>query len=163
MSFSQPQPAMPEPAAAPVLEPQERVGLGLLAASAAVIGGVALTVVIWRAGYIAAITSLVIAFGAAYLYEMAAGRSPRKGLVPLLVLIVVGVVVSFFSIVASDAWDAYDEIGVQAATGMGRFEFIRRAMVEPEILQEYGKDTALFIVLAIVGIIGVGRRMFGAR
>jgi hypothetical protein len=45
-------------------EPQERVLLGLLASVAAVIAGAVLTVVIWRAGYIASITSFAIAAGA---------------------------------------------------------------------------------------------------
>jgi hypothetical protein len=167
VSFQSPPPGQPmDPippygAAAPVQ--RERVGLGLLAASGAVVGGMALTVVIWRAGYVAAITSLVIAFGAAFLYEKGAGRSARKGLVPLLVLIVLGVVLSFLAIVASDAWDAYDELGVGDLTGDSRLSFIRRAIFEPDVLKEYGKDTALFGVLAVVGIVGVGRRLFESR
>lgn len=134
--------------------------MGLLAASGAVIGGVALTVVIWRLGYVAALSSLVIAFGAAYLYEVGAGRSARKGLVPLLLLIVLGVALCFLAIVASDAYDAYDELGF---SGISRFEFVRRAVTEPEVLQEYGKDLALFGVFAVLGIIGVGRRLFAGR
>lgn len=159
MSHQSPYPAQPVPAA-PAPQGGERVAMGLLVASGAVIGGVALTVVIWRLGYVAAISSLVIAFGAAYLYEIGAGRSARRGLVPLLLLIVLGVALSFFAIVASDAYDAYDELGL---SGISRFEFVRRAVTEPEVLQEYGKDLALFGVFAVLGIVGVGRRLFAGR
>jgi hypothetical protein len=48
----------------------ERVAVGLLAALGAVLAGVVLTVVIWRAGFIASITSLVIAIGATWLYTV---------------------------------------------------------------------------------------------
>src|SRR3954466_4401920 len=80
----------------------ERVALGLLAALVAVVAGVVLTVVIWRAGYVAAITSLVIALGAAWLYTWAAGAPPKRGLPALVVLIILGVAVAFFAVVASD-------------------------------------------------------------
>ncbi|MDO9454703.1 hypothetical protein [Nocardioides sp.] len=160
MSHQSPYPTQPTPPATDTVQPTERVGLGLLAALGAVVGGVALTVVIWRLGYVAAISSLVIAFGAAYLYEKAAGRSPRKGLVPLLVLIVVGVAIAFFAIVASDAWDVYDTLGI---TDPSRLTFVRMALTEPDVLKEYGKDLALFGVFAVLGIIGVGRRLFAAR
>lgn len=159
MSHQSPHPTQPVPAA-PAPQPGERVARGLLVASSAVVGGVVLTVVIWRLGYVAAISSLVIAFGAAYLYEIGAGRSARKGLPALLLLIVLGVALSFFAIVASDAYDAYDVLGLD---GISRFEFIRRAVVEPEVLQEYGKDLALFGVFAVLGVVGVGRRLFAAR
>ncbi|WP_148615059.1 hypothetical protein [Nocardioides rubriscoriae] len=156
------QPSQPSQPYAPTAAalPPERVGLGLLAATGAVVGGIVLTVVIWRLGFVAAISSLVIAFGAAYLYEAAAGRPARKGLVPLLLLIVVGVIVSFFAIVASDAYDVYDDLGV---IGLSRPAFIREAITEPEVLQEYGKDLALFGILAVVGIVGVGRRLLASR
>lgn len=156
-------PALPEPTGAAVdaTEPKERVLLGLLASLLPILAGVAITVAIWRAGYIAAITSFVIAIGAAYIYRAAAGRPPRKGLAPLVVLIVLGVVLSFFAVVASDLWDIYDnaiEAGFEAE--VSKATFIREGLTDQEVLREYGKDMAMFAVFAVLGIGGVVRSLF---
>ena len=142
----------------------ERVALGLLAALGAVVGGAVLTVVIWRAGYVASITSLVIAFGATWLYTAAAGSQPRRGLVPLIVLILVGVLLSFFAVVASDLVEAYDQ-GVAAGLvpTMSRTEFVRRGLTDSEILSAYGKDMALFGLFAALGIFGTVRRLLASH
>lgn len=149
------------PAEQPLAEPTERVIRGLLAALVAVVLGVALTVVIWRAGYIAAITSLAIAFGASFLYTLAAGKPARRGLVPLIVLILLGVVVSFFAIVVSDLLDIYDELAVSGAVGKG--EFVRDNMFDTEVLESYGKDLAWFAGFAVLGIFGTVRQLFASR
>jgi hypothetical protein len=144
--------------------PTERVALGLLAALGAVVGGAALTVLIWRAGYVASITSLVIAFGATWLYTVAAGSHPRRGLVPLIVLILVGVVLSFFAVVASDLVDAYD-YGVDSGLvpTVSKTEFVRRGLTDTELLSEYGKDMALFALFAVLGIFGTVRRLLASH
>jgi len=69
----------------------------------AVVAGIVLTVVIWRLGFIASITSFALAGGAVFLYDKGAGTVPRKGLIPLVLLILAGVVASFFAVIGSDA------------------------------------------------------------
>ena len=111
----EPRPGQGQPTSGPgevTTPPRERVGLGLLAAIVAVVGGVVVTVVVAQLGFIAAISSFVIAFGATFLYEAAAGRPARRGLVPLVVLIVLGVALSYAALLASDLWDAYAELGL---------------------------------------------------
>ena len=132
--------------------PRERVALGLLAASVAVLLGVVLSVILWRAGYIASITSLLIAFGGVFLYAKAAGSAPRKGLVPLVLLILAGVVLSFFAIVGSDLWQAYDQL-IAGHYDVSRADFLR----------EYGSDIAMFGVFAVLGISGAVRRLLARR
>jgi uncharacterized membrane protein (DUF485 family) len=142
----------------------ERVALGLLAALGAVVGGAVITVLIWRAGYVASITSLVIAFGATWLYTAAAGGPPRRGLIPLIVVILVGVVLSFFAVVASDLVDAYDQAVVAGLVPtISKSEFVRRGLTDSEILSEYGKDMALFGLFAVLGIFGTVRRLLASR
>jgi len=161
-------PALPEPTgeAAPgttlqAAEPKERVLLGLLASLLPILAGIAITVAIWRAGYIAGITSFAIAIGAAYVYRVAAGRPARKGLGPLVVLIVLGVVVSFFAVVASDLWDFYDDaIDAGYVAEVSKARFIREGLTDQEILGEYGKDMAMFALFAVLGIGGVIRSLF---
>jgi hypothetical protein len=154
-------PASPEqpfgtpPAQRPVVI--ENVAKGLFFALGAVLGGVVLTVVVWRIGFVAAITSYVLAAGAIYLYDKGAGTVPKRGLVPILLLIVAGVVVAFFAIVASDAWDAYDKFG--GSIGDSRVSFITNNMFRGEVLRSYGKDMAMFGVFAALGIYSTLRRL----
>ena len=153
------QPAHHDAGAGPVdvhAEPrQERVALGLAAAFVALLVGAGLTLAIWNFGFIASITSFVMAAGATFLYGLAAGAPPRRGVVPLVVLVVLGVVATFFLLVAWDAAQAYDELVLdipdgQVATGKG--EFVRTAMFDGEILKSYGKDMAFFFGFAILGM-----------
>lgn len=142
----------------------ERVALGLLAALAAVVVGIVLTVLLWRAGYIASITSLVIAIGATWLYTRAAGSNPRRGLIPLIALILLGVVISFFAVVASDLIEAYDDaVASGLVPTVGKSEFVRRGLTDSEVLSEYGKDMAMFGVFAVLGIFGTLRRLVSSH
>jgi hypothetical protein len=142
----------------------ERVALGLLAALSAVVVGIVLTVVLWRAGYIASITSLVIAIGATWLYTRAAGANPRRGLIPLIVLILLGVVISFFAVVASDLIEAYDDaVASGLVPTVGKGEFVRRGLTDSDVLSEYGKDMAMFGVFAVLGIFGTLRRLVSSH
>lgn len=144
--------------------PPERVALGLLASLLAVVGGVVLTVVIWRAGYIASITSFVIAIGAVYLYTAAAGSPPRKGLVPVVLVIALGVVASFFAIVVSDLLDAYDLYATDAqALGIDKRQFVMDNVFDTELLAEYGKDLGMFVLFAVLGIFSTLRRLWAGR
>jgi hypothetical protein len=140
-------------------EPRERVGLGLLAALVAVFIGVVLTVVVWRAGYIASITSLVIAAGAIWVYSLVAGSAPRRGLIPLILLVVVGVVASFFAVIGSDLVAAYDQLGVDG-TGVSRTQFVINNIFDAELLRRYSHDMGLFALFAVLGVFGTLRRLF---
>jgi hypothetical protein len=152
-----PPPAPPPAPAVPVQN--ERVVLGISWAFLAILAGVVLTVLIWRAGYVASISSFLMAAGAVFLYTKTAGSPPRKGLVPLIVLIVVGIVVCFFSIVVSDLWDIYDDFRMPGS----RSSFIVDNMFKGSVLKEYGKDMALFGVFAVLGIFSTLRRVLATR
>jgi hypothetical protein len=143
-------------------QPRERVGLGLLAALGAVLVGVVLTVVVWRMGFLASITSLVIALGAAMVYTKVAGAAPRRGLLPLIGIILVGVVASFFAVVASDAWTFFDQENLGAG-GESRVRFITDMMFNADILKGYGKDMAMFFVFAALGIFSTLRRLLSSH
>jgi len=152
--------AAPEPSAfgEPAALPQrEMIARGLVFSLLAVVGGIALTVVIWRLGFIASITSFALAAGAVFLYDKGAGATPRKGLAPLVLLILVGVVASFFAVIASDAWDAYDEFVVPGT--ITRWDFISDNVFRGEVIGSYGKDMAMFGVFAVLGIFSIMRQL----
>ena len=150
-----PPPAAPAPTEVVYVE---RVFLGLSWAFLAVLGGIVLTVLIWRAGFIASISTFAMAGGAVFLYVKTTGSVPRKGLVPLILLIVVGIVACFFSVVASDLWDLYDDAGLSG----GRMSFISDNLFNGELLKEYGKDAALFAVFAVLGVFSTLRRLIAS-
>jgi len=162
---------LPSYPAAPVVPagppPVERVGLGLLGALGAVVAGIVLTVVIWRAGYIASVTGFAMAAGAVWLYVLLAGARPRKGLIPLVLLVILGVVVSFFAVVASDLGDVYNTLIAQTseldrAMAPSKTDFIKDNLFRGEVLSSYGKDIAMFGGFAALGIFGTLRRLFAS-
>jgi len=136
----------------------ENVARGLLAATGAILVGLVLTVVVWRLGFIASITSFAMAAGAVFIYGKAAGADPRRGLLPLIGLIVVGVVLGCAVLVGSDAWDAYGVLDMDQA-GVSRFEFIKSSLTDSTILSAYSKDLAFFVGFAVLGTWGTIRRL----
>ncbi len=133
----------------------ERVALGLAAALVAVLAGAGLTLAVWSFGFIASITSFVMAAGATFAYGAAAGAPPRRGVVPLVLLVVAGVVATFFLLVGYDAAQAYDEatVGVPAdQIGIGKSEFVRTSIFDGEVLSAYAQDMAFFFGFAVLGM-----------
>jgi lysylphosphatidylglycerol synthetase-like protein (DUF2156 family) len=143
------------------VEVREQVALGLAAALVAVVLGAVLTVVVWRAGFVASITSFVLAAGAVALYTKAAGSAPRKGLLPLILLIIAGVVLSFLAIVGSDLADYYDHFA--PAGSMSKAAFIRGHLVDADVLGSYGKEIGMFALFAGLGLFSTLRRLLAAR
>ncbi|KRE96186.1 hypothetical protein ASG76_03875 [Nocardioides sp. Soil774] len=80
-------------------------------------------------------------------------------------LIVAGVVATFFLLVGRDAAKAYDEIvaGVpEGQVAMGKSEFVRTSMFDGEILKTYGKDMAFFFGFAVLGVWTTLKNMLGS-
>jgi hypothetical protein len=149
------------PLVPPAAEPVENVGRGLLLALAALIGGVVLTVVLFEAGFLAAISGLVMAGGAVFLYSKGAGRTPKRGLVPLATLIVVFLVVGIGVALFVDVYRGYDSFPAEIRAAMTRGDFIREEF-NHYLFQDYGKDIGLYFVFAALGVYGTFRRMFAA-
>ncbi|MFT3969413.1 MAG: hypothetical protein QM695_03810 [Micropruina sp.] len=147
------------PLAVPPAAP-ERVGLGLLAAAVVVLVCCALTAALYHWGFIASITAWLMAIGAAWAYGRFGG-APVKGRVPLLVLIVVGIVLGFLSMVANAVWDYYwDEMG-SAGTTSEAVELVLGNLFNSELWQDLGGDALFYFLFAALGAFGVLRRMSG--
>jgi len=144
-----------------VVVPPEDVLRGLSFAFLGVIGGVVLTVVVWRLGFVASITSLVLSAGATLLYAKGAGAPPKRGIVPLIVMIVLGVVIAFFGVIASDAWVAYDD--AHGLVASPRMSFIWDNIFRGEVIRSYGKDMVWFGLFGVLGIYGTLRRLIAQR
>lgn len=147
------------PRVAPVLV--EDLPRGLLFSLAAIPVGVALSIAIWKAGYVASISSLVMAALAVWLYTKGARTLPRRGLPVVIGVIVIGVVVSFFGIVAADLVDYYQansgDVVVSEAT------FVMSNLTNGDILSDYAKDGAMLVGFAALGVFGTLRRLLAAR
>ena len=145
-----------QPVVSEDVEPRrERVALGLAAALVALLLGAGLTLAVWSWGFVASITSFVMAAGAMFFYGFAAGAPPRKGVIPLVLLVVASVVATFFLLVGYDAAQAYDELsaGIPAdQISMTKTEFVRTSISDGEVLSAYGKDMAFFFGFAVLGM-----------
>ncbi|MCL2541273.1 MAG: hypothetical protein FWE71_02300 [Nocardioidaceae bacterium] len=155
------QPSGPQTFAPKLAAPaRENVLVGLVAALGAVVGGIVLTVVLWRIGFIAGISSFVIAAGATALYLKGAGAPPKRGLPALLMLIIVGVALSFFAAVASDLWSFYGSH--QAQIPLSRTAFIRENLFRGAVLRTYGHNAIFFVIFGALGVFGTMRRLIAS-
>lgn len=146
-----------------VTAPVEIVSRGILWSLAAIPLGMIAAVAIWRLGFIASVSSFVVAGAGMWLYSKGATTLPKRGLIPLVGVIIVGVALSFFAIVASDIVDFYGtpegkELGYTSVWSM-----LSSNLVDPDVLGSYGKDLVMFVVFAALGIFGTLRRLVGAQ
>lgn len=146
-----PPPSQPDPHQVAAQTRQENVLMGLIFALAAVIGGALLTAVLWRLGFIAAITGYAIAAGAVFLYVKGSGAAPKAGLVPLILLIVGGVVFSFYAAYLSDLFKAYDDLAVHEQYGLSRWQWYSQNIWHQEFLTKNVLNAVLFLGFGALG------------
>ena len=159
-------PVLPEgssgqtPVSPAIVHPQfEQVSRGIAFSVGAIPVGMAAAVLIWKLGFLGSISSFVLAAAAAFLYTKGAGAPPRKGLVPLVLVVLIGVAASFFAIVASDLVEYYGTPNGQALGYPSAFDFVMANIFNFDVLRTYGSDLAMFVLFAALGIFGTLRRM----
>ena len=139
--------------AASVRQKKSSPGKGLLGALAgAALGGV-IWVLIYRAGYIAALGGLALVFGALKGYELLGGRLDRKG---TAASVAVSVVMMFAAMMVSYGWALYD---IYAAEG---FSFLDCVMAAPTAVLHFPDVGATFAVECAVGLLFIGLGGFSA-
>lgn len=153
----------PQPGAAALGQPVEIVSRGILFSLASIPVGIAAAVIISKLGFIASISSFLIAGSAVFLYVKGATTTPRRGVVPLIAVILVGVAASFLAIIAADLVVAYDTPEGQAAGYPSVVDFVTGNLFYGPVLKSYGGDLAMFLVFAALGVFGTVRRLIGAR
>lgn len=142
-----------DPAFAAQPEPVERVGRGLLFAVGGVLIGVVLSVIVWQLGFVASITSFVMAALAVYLYSKGAGTAPRKGIVGLMIIVLAGIFVTLVAFIITDLW-RYVLSEVPDAQPADTMSFIAANLFNGELWAAYTKDFLLFVLFGVIGVIG---------
>ena len=137
----------------------EIVPRGILFSLAAIPLGMVAAVLIWKAGFVASISSFLVAGSAVFLYTTGALSAPRRGLVPLIAVIVVGVVASFFAIVGADLVEYYNSPDGQNLGYASVVDFVGSNLFNGEVLGSYGGDLAMFALFAVLGVFGTLRRL----
>ncbi len=125
--------------ARPATPPVEREAVvrGMLAATIAVLVGIVLTVVSWRLGLHYPVGAAVMSGAAVLLYARSARRAPRRGLVPLLLLLATGALLCFYALFANDGWEVYSALSETMPMPISRGEFIRTAGATPWMIEGY--------------------------
>lgn len=141
----------------------EAVSRGLVFSLAAIPLGMVAAVAIWRFGFIASISSFLIAGVATWLYTKGAGSAPRRGLVPLVGAILLGVALSFLAMVASDILDFYGTAEGAALGYPSAWSMLWSNLFVPEVLSSYGRDLLMFLAFAALGVFGTLRRLAAGR
>ena len=144
-------------------EPVEIVPRGILFSLVSIPLGIIAAVVISRLGFIASISSFLIAGSAVFLYVKGATTNPRRGVVPLVGVILVGVAASFFAIVAADLVQAWDSPEAKQTGATSALDFVTSNLTYGPYLSTYKTDAIMFVVFAALGVFGTVRRLLGAR
>jgi hypothetical protein len=151
------------PVPAAIVHPQiELVSRGVAFSLGAIPVGMAAAVLLWKFGFIGSISSFVLAAGAAFLYTKGAGAPPCKGVVPLVLVVLIGVAASFFAIVAFDLGDYYGTSDGQSLGYPSGFEFVKANIFNFDVLSTYGSELAMFVLFAALGTFGTLRRISSA-
>jgi uncharacterized membrane protein len=136
----------------------ERVGLGLLLSLIGVVAGIALTVVIWNLGFVAAISGFVLAAAAIWLYSKGAGTPPRKGMVPVVLLVVVGLLLSAVLCVVVDGVQVIKELYPGTSLGEALDATFQIISADPGLVfKEYIGSLGLLLLFGALGIFGTLR------
>lgn len=132
----------------------ERVGRGVLFSLAGVVVGIVATVVLWQLNFIAAFTSLLMAWACIWLYAKGAGQPPRKGVFAVVGVILVGVILSLVAAISSDAVVYANEYFGQPSIS----EYLDTIIVvlsTPEVWAEYATSIAMYVLFAALGTVGI--------
>ena len=150
-------------AASAVALPPERVGRGALLALLAIPVGAVVSAVIWRLGFVASLSGVVVAAGAALLYVRGSGGRVKKGIPVVAAVIVLGIVVSFFAAVATDLWTVFPQLDPEITSGYaGRGSFVAANLFYGPVLAEYTRDIVLFALFGVLGGFGTILRLVRA-
>ncbi len=135
----------------PVLRP-ERVGRGAAWALLAVPAGALVTGALWNVGLVSCVGGLVAGVLAVSLYARGSAGGVRRG-VPLVVgVLLLALVVSFFTGVALDLWTSYRRLDAESASIFGsRWAYVTDNLFYPPLLERYPRTTALLVVLGALG------------
>jgi hypothetical protein len=117
-----------------------------------VIAGIALTVAIWQVGFVASITSFAMAAAAVWLYAKGAGSPPRKGVIPLVALVVVGVLISIPACIVSDGVAGVQEAFPGTSLGESIEYTIALIQSEPSVLSDYTFSIFMMVAFAALGV-----------
>lgn len=140
---------------------EEKVGRGMLFAFGGVIAGIALAVFLWQMGFVASLTGAVMAYACVWLYAQGAGRSPRKGAIGLLLLILVGVVVSLVAAIASDAVIIARKVFPNSTDRQA--EAVIAYLTAPEVWTSNGAAVAMYLLFAALGSFSIFAGLAKAR
>lgn len=140
--------------AAAAVSSSERVGLGVLYSLGGVVLGVVATAALWQAGFIASITSAVMAWACIWLYTKGAGHAPRKGVFAVVGVIIAGVALSSAAVIATDAVD-YVRSAVPGSSISDYVDTVVAALTTPEVWAEYATDIGMLLLFAALGTVGI--------
>lgn len=148
-----PVPAQPQPV--PVdLDGPERVGRGVLFSLGGIVAGIVATVVLWQLNFIAAFTSLLMAWACIWLYTKGAGRPPRKGTFAVVAVIGLGVILALVSAIASDAV-VYVNQYFDRPSLTDYVDTITLVLTTAEVWREYATSIGMYVLFAALGTVGI--------
>jgi hypothetical protein len=119
-------------------KPREAVMRGLIAAGLVGLVGVLLGVVVWRlffrAETLSPITCALTSGAMVFVYTRAAGAAPRRGLLPLVVMLLAIMGITYFAVLMAKAWWVYSLLEEDFHyLGFSRGSFVLDVVIHPHL------------------------------
>ncbi len=137
--------------------PPENVGRGVLFSLGSLIVGAGLAILFSWGGFIASISAIAAAYAALWLYVKGAGAAPRKGAIPLLVVVLLGILAQFLAVVGFGVWR------VSRGRGAGQWQYVLSSMFNPAVWEGYALEGVMIVAFSLLGIFGTIRGLVANR
>lgn len=137
--------------------PPENVVRGVLFSLGSLVVGATLAILFSWGGFIASISAIAAAYAALWLYVKGAGAAPRKGAIPLLVVLLVGIAVQFLAVVGFGVWR------VSRGRGASQWQYVLSSMFNPAVWEGYALEGVMIVVFSLLGIFGTIRGLVANR
>ncbi|MBA3020690.1 hypothetical protein [Propionicimonas sp.] len=160
------------PATAEPAEP-EAVGRGLVFSLGGIVLGVVAAIVFRQLNaalslssmklefVLSAVPGLVMAYASVWLYTKGARTGPRKGLFPLLVVIVIGILAALTSALGADAMRM--AMKIYPGDSGAQVSWVLEYLANPEVWTERGGSLILYVIAAGIGSFSVFSDRFKRR
>ena len=143
--------------ALPAPQVPENVARGVLFSLGSLVVGGALAVLFAWGGIVASLSAIAAAYAALWLYVKGAGTGPRKGGIPLLLVLLLGIVVQFLAVVGFGVWR------VSRGRGASQWQYVLSSMFNPAVWEGYAMEGIMIVIFSLLGIFGTIRGLISNR
>ncbi len=128
---------------------KENVGRGVLFSLGGILVGMVGGALLYQLGLIGSIVGIVMAFAVLILYTRGAGTDPRKGIVPVIIVIILGLLISWTFTLGTELF--IEALGKGASVGEA-LQFASMYALDGRVWSLAKADAIRFFIFGVIGL-----------